>query len=255
MNRKHLKSGHLFQGRYKAQLVESELYKNKLSRYIHLNPVKIKGLEELPLEELKSRLEEFKWSSYRYYIGHEKKPEWLERGFVLSSWGKTAKEKISNYRQYVEDGIKSDNTEDTKALLGGSILGSEKFKKEISRKYLDHDVSDIDSREQPVLATVNTFSFDDILKAVAEYYQISDFTRITIRRGCHPEARKMAMFLTGKHCRRNETLTDLGSHFGVKISGFNMACDKFKTSLRNNPSLHEEVANTEGNIKSYKMEV
>lgn len=204
---------------------------------------------------MKSRLEEFKWSSYRYYIGLDKKPEWLDRGFVLSSWGKTAAEKITNYRQYVEDGIKSDNTEDTKALLGGSILGSEKFKEEITRKYLDHDVSDIDSREQPVLATINTLTFDDILKAVAEYYQINDFTRMTVRRGCHPEARKMAMFLTGKHCRRNETLSALGSYFGVKISGFNMACDKFKNSIMKTPSLQEDVSNIEGNIKSSKVEV
>jgi putative transposase len=45
INKKYHKCGHLFQGRYKAQLVETELYKNQLSRYIHLNPVKIKKLE------------------------------------------------------------------------------------------------------------------------------------------------------------------------------------------------------------------
>lgn len=53
MNHKYNKSGHLFQGRYKAQLKETELYKNKLSRYIHLNPVKVKGFEKIPLKELK----------------------------------------------------------------------------------------------------------------------------------------------------------------------------------------------------------
>ena len=41
INNKYNKPGHLFQGRYKALLVQSELYKNDLSRYIHLNPVKI----------------------------------------------------------------------------------------------------------------------------------------------------------------------------------------------------------------------
>lgn len=255
MNRKHLKSGHLFQGRYKAQLVESELYKNKLSRYIHLNPVKRKGLEELSFKELKLRLEEFKWTSYRYYIGLEKKPEWLKREFVLSSWGNTAPAKMGNYRKYVEDGIKTNNTDDFQALLSGSILGSEKFKEEIIGEYLNHEVSDIDSREQPVLATINALTFDEILEAVAEYHQISDFSRMTVRRGCHHEARKIAMFLTGKHCRRKESLTCLGSHFGVKISGFNMACDKFKNILITTPSLQEDVANIECNIKSNKVEV
>ena len=45
MNRKYSKSGHLFRGRYKAQIVQTELYKNKLSRYIHLNPVKLESLK------------------------------------------------------------------------------------------------------------------------------------------------------------------------------------------------------------------
>lgn len=88
---------------------------------------------------------------------------------------------------------------------------------------------------QPVLATFNNFSFDNILKFVAEYYQISDLTRITIIRECHPESRKMAIFFNDKHCLRNETLSALGSYFWVKISRFNMACDKFKNSLRDNP--------------------
>jgi REP element-mobilizing transposase RayT len=56
MNRKYGESGHLFQGRYKAQLVESELYKNVLSRYIHLNPVKVKSLKNVLLPNLKKKL-------------------------------------------------------------------------------------------------------------------------------------------------------------------------------------------------------
>ena len=84
MNNKYNKSGHLFQGRYKAQLVETELYKNKLSRYIHLNPVKIKSLENAPVKELKTHLCCYKWSSYPYYLGVRKKPDWLNPSFILS---------------------------------------------------------------------------------------------------------------------------------------------------------------------------
>jgi REP element-mobilizing transposase RayT len=56
MNKKYGQCGHLFQGRYKAQLVETELYKNKLSRYIHLNPVKLKSLESESTADLKKLL-------------------------------------------------------------------------------------------------------------------------------------------------------------------------------------------------------
>ncbi|MCP4974995.1 MAG: transposase, partial [Maribacter sp.] len=47
-NRRHRRMGHLYQGRYKAILVEKESYLLALSRYIHLNPVKIKKIKKLP---------------------------------------------------------------------------------------------------------------------------------------------------------------------------------------------------------------
>ena len=83
INNRYNKPGHLFQGRYKAQIVESKLYKNDLSRYIHLNPVKIKSYENLSLPVIKKHLHDYRWSSFHYYIGIRKKPDWLNRNFVL----------------------------------------------------------------------------------------------------------------------------------------------------------------------------
>ncbi len=50
-NRRHRRSGHLFQGRYKALLIEKDEYLVELSRYIHLNPVRIKEYSQLEIEE------------------------------------------------------------------------------------------------------------------------------------------------------------------------------------------------------------
>ena len=50
-NRRHVTSGHLFQGRFKALLVEDESYGSKVNRYIHLNPVRVKNLSTLEFEE------------------------------------------------------------------------------------------------------------------------------------------------------------------------------------------------------------
>lgn len=72
-NRRHRRSGHLFQGRYKAYLVEKDRYALALIRYIHENPSKARMV---------SRPEEYVWSSDRYYRrGHG--PEWLEIDRVL----------------------------------------------------------------------------------------------------------------------------------------------------------------------------
>jgi REP element-mobilizing transposase RayT len=73
-NIKRARSGPLFQGRYKAILVDVDEYAKELSRYIHLNPVRAK---------MRSRPEEYRWSSYRSYIGDRKPPEWLYRDFIL----------------------------------------------------------------------------------------------------------------------------------------------------------------------------
>jgi hypothetical protein len=62
---------HLFQGRCKALLIDIDEYAKKLSRYIHLNPVRA-GIAEKP--------DAYKWSSYRYCTVKKKAPEWLESG-------------------------------------------------------------------------------------------------------------------------------------------------------------------------------
>ena len=56
LNRRNRKSGHLFQGRYKAQLVENHGYISKLSRYIHLNPVRVNKYKESSVEEKRNVL-------------------------------------------------------------------------------------------------------------------------------------------------------------------------------------------------------
>src|SRR4030042_6401217 len=50
-NRRHNRVGHLYQGRYKSILVEKESYLSVLSRYIHLNPVRIKAVEIKAVEK------------------------------------------------------------------------------------------------------------------------------------------------------------------------------------------------------------
>lgn len=250
MNRKYMKSGHLFQGRYKAQLIEGELYKNKLSRYIHLNPVKTKASENSKLAEIRKHLHDYKWSSFRSYIGIERKPKWLDRNHVLVDWGKSAVEKMHAYRKYVEDGIKTDNSEDLISSEISNIIGSDSFKDRIVRKYLIRDVSDIDEREQPELAAINTLSVKDILNVVSDYFGIVDINEILVRRGCNPDARKVSIFLAGKHCRRKEPLTSIAGKFGIKISGLNTARDKFAIQMKSDRLLKKKVKDIEKILNS-----
>ena len=249
MNRKLGSAGHLFQGRYKARLIDSELYKNKLSRYIHLNPVKINGLRDLPLAERKRKLKEYKWSSFRCYAGLEKKPNWLDWGYVLSSWGKTSAGKMRNYRQYVEEGLLTDNSEELTPSEISNIIGSDSFKDVVVKKWLMRNRADIDEREQPELAAVNATSCDQIIEAVVNYYKLEDAKRVTIRKGSNKKPRSLAMYIAGRLCRKNETLSSLAGHFGVKISGLNMARDKTASRI-DNGELIDDITGIENKLKT-----
>jgi REP element-mobilizing transposase RayT len=76
MNRQQGRTGHLFQGRYKAILLDADAYLLELLRYIHLNPVRA-GIMKLP--------EGYAWSSHRAYLGQEKIP-WLTTDWTLAQF-------------------------------------------------------------------------------------------------------------------------------------------------------------------------
>jgi REP element-mobilizing transposase RayT len=86
-NVKHKRSGHLYGGRYKAKLVEGDEYLLALTRYVHLNPVKIKSVKNLPLDERRKLLRAYPWSSYRSYAGLTRKKDKMIAHGPLSGTG------------------------------------------------------------------------------------------------------------------------------------------------------------------------
>jgi putative transposase len=97
-NRRHRSVGHLFQGRYKAILVQKESYLLELSRYIVLNPVRAKMVD---------LVEDWPWSSHRYYLGDAPAPDWLERDWLLAQFGQCRTQAVAAYRTFVAAGIDS----------------------------------------------------------------------------------------------------------------------------------------------------
>ena len=245
MNNKHNKSGHLFQGRYKAQVVETEFYKNKLSRYIHLNPVKIKSLKNKPLAELKKHLRNYKWSSFMIYLGIKRNPSYLNRSLVLSSWGKNSDEKIKNYRKYVEEGLLSDNGEELSPNEITNIIGTDSFNDKIIRKYLRKSHEYFDGREQPELLKINTLSIDKVINCVAKYFNINNQTKITLRKGANRSARVIAMYMAVKYCKKTNTLATIASSFGVGINGISSNTTKCKEKLLKENIFFKQIKNIE----------
>jgi len=95
-NRRHNLVGHLFQGRYKAILVQKEAYLLELSRYVVLNPVRA-GMVKRP--------EEWPWSSYRQTLGLDSLFPWLDEEWLLGQFGSHKTQAISRYKKFVDEGV------------------------------------------------------------------------------------------------------------------------------------------------------
>ncbi len=101
-NRRHRRSGHLYQGRFKAHLVEADEYAQQLVKYIHVNPVRPKDKRKpIPMER-KSELDVYPWSSHWAYTGRLKSPAplWLCSDW-LSYFGRTRHAAHVEYRRQI----------------------------------------------------------------------------------------------------------------------------------------------------------
>ena len=95
-NRKHSRVGHVFQGRYKAIVVQKDSYLLELVRYIVLNPV---------LAKMVNGLNDWPWSSYSSMVGESESPEWLEADWILSTFAEKRQVAIAKYIDFVRAGI------------------------------------------------------------------------------------------------------------------------------------------------------
>jgi len=115
-NRIHGRSGHVFQGRYKAILVEKESYLLELSRYIVLNPVRARMVRSA---------RDWPWSSYRATAGQTKGISCLDVEWILAAFGKRKKLAIERYKKFVSEGKGQPSPWDS--LHNQVYLGGEKF--------------------------------------------------------------------------------------------------------------------------------
>ncbi|WP_126455863.1 REP-associated tyrosine transposase [Sulfuriflexus mobilis] len=94
-NHTHGRVGHVFQGRYKAILVEKDAYLLELARYIVLNPVRARMVRAA---------KEWPWSSYRATVGQRVPQKWLHTDWILSAFAKQKKTAMTRYKTFVSEG-------------------------------------------------------------------------------------------------------------------------------------------------------
>ena len=119
-NKRHKQVGHVFQGRYKAILVDKDNYLLELCRYIVLNPVRAK-LVEAP--------EHWQWGSYRATAGLIKPPEFLTVDWILGMFGPNRRTAQNQYQRFVREGMGGKPPWDD--LKGQVFLGGAGFVKQL----------------------------------------------------------------------------------------------------------------------------
>ena len=125
-NRRHKRSGHLYQGRYKSILVEKDSYLHVLSRYIHLNPVRTKQKKNASLTEKKNYLKSYPWSSLLGYREDAKKDSFVDYAQILETYGGENRKGRKLYWDAICNNV-SAGIDIKEKVIGGSILGSDKF--------------------------------------------------------------------------------------------------------------------------------
>ena len=146
-NRRHGRVGHVFQGRFKAVIVQGDAYLLELARYIVLNPVRARMVRTA---------RQWPWSSYRATIGEGEAEGGLNVDWLLGGFANRKSVAIERYKLFVAEGKNQPSPWD--ALVNQVFLGSEEFVAEV-RKHIpkDKDLSEISSSQKRPLAKALSF--------------------------------------------------------------------------------------------------
>jgi len=196
INRRKMRSGHLFQGRYKAILLDRDSYLLELSRYIHLNPVRA-NIVEAPLT--------YPYSSYRSYV-FKKGEEIVCRDLILEMISKKKREAPIRYKEFVENGIGQDLPNPLNNVYGGSMLGGKGFIKEALSRLKDTMIHKEDISFRRELQA--SYSGEEILDMVCKHFKVTP-DDLKQSKGV---GRNIALHLMKKYT--GMTNRQIGEHFG-----------------------------------------
>jgi len=236
VNIKKKRNGHLFQGRYKAIIVDRDSYLGELSRYIHLNPVRA-GLVNKP--------EDYPYSSYRAYIS-AKVNDMITTDLVLRMVGAGKSDSRERYRAFVEAGDGRDPESPTAKIYGGMILGGSSFVKETLKKLKDEYWGKAEISHRRALQTADRS--EDVMALVAKRYNV---TVDDVMTGRNPEAKKVAIFLLKKHT--GMTNAAIGKQFGgVSYSAVTKTCRRLEEDTKKSRNLRAMIAHIDRELSNVK---
>jgi len=222
-NRRKRRTGHLFQGRFKAILVQKDSHLLELCRYVVLNPVRARLCEKPG---------QWKWSSYLATAGLVRGEDWLETEWVLSQFGKVRVLKRRAYRNFVENGLalKKSPWEGAASRIH---FGSEGFQKSLEHPAPEKDPEIPWAHKRPQRPDP-----EGVLSGVARTYGV-EVGSILQKNHRANEPRDVAMFLLRR--RAGLGLRNIAMRFGVGYKAVSQRVWIIQKRLELEPNLREKI--------------
>lgn len=236
INIKRKRSGHLFQGRYKAILVDKDSYLLELSRYLHLNPVRAKMAE---------KPEEYLQSSYGSYVTASKEDIVRTEMILglLTGDNATAKER---YKAYVESSLGAELSSPMEQVYGGMMLGKEKFIRDILSRMASEQLEGTEVSYRKALRTGT--GTEEIIAAVRGHYGV---TLAEIAGDRRSQARNAGIYLLKKYTEA--TNAKIGELFGgLSYSAVAKIHQNFSKQLAGDRELRCLIENIQKQVSIFK---
>ncbi len=237
VNAKRKRSGHLFQGRYKAIIVDIDNYLLELSRYIHLNPVRAKMVK---------KPEEYTYSSYKAFISNQREGA-LTKELLMSMMGNNSGESKRKYKAFVESAIGIEQENPLKSVYGGIILGKISFIKETLTRLKTEYLQEEEIANRRALRTI--YGVEEIIDMVSDHFQVK---KKDITENNKPEQRKISLYLIKKHT--GATNKAIGEVFGgITYSAVAKLYKRFTKNVEEDRKLRKKLIGIEREMSNIKV--
>ncbi|MBC8519249.1 MAG: transposase [Gammaproteobacteria bacterium] len=223
-NHRHDRVGHLFQGRYKDILIDSDQYLLELIRYIHLNPVRA---------NLVTDSADYPHSSHRAYSGIAAAPPWLTMDWGLGQFGEETVAARNNYLEFMGHPVKE---EMDRQLCNGSeqgrILGGERFVSNIEAK--------TGNNNNKRSLTPPEVTPQEVVEVVAEVFQLEAWEVTGASRARDlAEARAVTALVGMDDCAL--TLTEISKQLQRDLPTLSRQVKALRGKIARNPALQTKV--------------
>ncbi len=206
----HRRPGHLFQGRFKAKLVEDDVYLRAVTRYIHLNPVKIAACRRLNGRQRLERLNAYPWSSYAGYVAADKTQEFVSYD-VLKEYGRDQAAARRQYRAYTEACLLEDDAPLLEAMaVSRYAIGGAAFTEKTEVRIEERRSGRVQDRDVDLPRW--TVALEEIDAAVARRYGVDPAVLKTHGHHAGP-AKAAAVALASRLVNLSGRL--IGQHYGI----------------------------------------